>query len=122
MNGQIGIGGTVEKRSVSRKHLVSYLRIYDNSTGQVIGHLADLSTQGLMLISGESVSPDRVYRLRIRLSSGSYERNELIFSATCCWSKKEDESDFFTSGFRIDHISQALKERIQSLLGDMSYN
>ena len=107
-----------EKRSLPRKHLVSSLQVYDNSTGQEIGRLVDLSTQGLMLISGEPVSSERQHRLRIRLSQGEFERNELIFNAICCWSKKEESSDLHTSGFRMDALSADLQRRIQTLMSN----
>ena len=71
-----------EKRAIARRHLVFYLRVFEDSTGKILGHLADISTNGIMLVSEKKIPVDRDYRLRIRLPKEVSGREELTFSAT----------------------------------------
>ena len=42
---------TSENRTVERRRLVFYLRLFDQESKDIIGHLTDISTAGLMLVS-----------------------------------------------------------------------
>ncbi len=43
------------KRQLKRVHLIYYLRIFDNNSGNNIGHLVDITTQGIMMISEKPI-------------------------------------------------------------------
>jgi len=44
-----------ERRKINRKYLAVYSRVFDRSSGGVLGYLADLSQKGTMLISDNSM-------------------------------------------------------------------
>ena len=54
------------ERKAPRRHLIYYLRVYDRASGQQLGHLVDLTTEGVMLVSEEKLEKG-VHSLRMDL-------------------------------------------------------
>ena len=44
-----------EKRQLERRHLLYYLRMWDASHNKLLGHLADVSTEGFLLVGEEKI-------------------------------------------------------------------
>ena len=109
-----------EKRAIERRHLVFYLRVFDGTSNNILGHLADISTTGIMLVSEKAIKTDRDYRLRIKLPKEVVGRDEIIIDAKSCWSKPDCNPDFFISGFRISGLEADLEKQIHLLVRDFS--
>ena len=110
----------IEKRAIARRHLVFYLRVFDEATGKILGHLADISEQGIMLVSEKKIKAERDFRMKIKLPKEVSGREELTFSATSCWCKQDSNPDFYICGFRITGFDHELGEQIQALIQDFS--
>lgn len=108
----------VENRVVERSHLVFYLRIFDDTNNSMLGHLADISTDGIMLISVAPIEADRDYRLRILLPKEVAGRLELVFEAKSCWCRPDPNPDFFISGFRFVEVDKEIVSQIKQLVND----
>lgn len=111
-----------EMRKVERRHLVFYLRVFDGSSSRVIGHIVDISAQGVMLVSDKPVPVNTHYHLRMRLPSEVADREEIVFSGTSRWCKKDVNPDFFIIGFEMDELDPEIERHIISLIKDFSYN
>ena len=109
-------------RQADRWYLVYYLRVFDGMSRKILGHVVDLSEQGIMLISENPVEANMDYRLRMRLPSQMRDRDEIIFSATSKWCKSDVNPDFYLVGFQIYDLAPAIKEIIVRLIEDFSYN
>ena len=59
-------GMGIEQRSLSRHHLIYYLRVFDGISSRVVGHIVDISPKGIMLITDEPITVHEEYRLRMR--------------------------------------------------------
>ena len=114
-------GGRRELRAVNRRYLVFYLRIYDGMSSKILGHLVDISENGMMLISDHAIPVNEDYRLRMRLPTQMKERNEIIFDATSRWCKNDANPDFFLAGFQMHDLEQAIRDLILTLIRDFSY-
>lgn len=90
-----------EKRRLKRVHLIYYLRIFDSNTGVIVGHLVDITTQGIMLISEEPVPMGKDYSFRMHLPATIIGREKIEFSAHCLWCKKDINPDFLYPGIRL---------------------
>lgn len=105
-----------EKRQIKRVHLIYYLRIFDSDTGVNIGHLVDITTQGIMVISEESVPIGKDSSFIMHLPATITGREKIQFSARCLWCKKDINPDFFVSGYQINEISPQEVKIITALI------
>jgi hypothetical protein len=114
-------GEYVEKRRAERKHLVFYLRVFDGTAGEALGHIVNLSSDGLMLFNDRSLPVNKDFRLRIRLPNMVGELRELMLDATSRWSKKDVDPDLFLTGFQLHNLENSDRKDILDLLEKLSY-
>lgn len=110
------------KRRLKRRHLIYYLRVFDQTNGQLIGHLVDITKEGLMLISEVPLSMDQTYHFRMVLPSEILSKVELDFVATVVWCKKDINPDFYATGFKLVSISEDDLVVIESLIHRYGFN
>ena len=66
-----------EKRKGKRTHLIDYLEILDDDTGSRLGHLADISDQGIMMVGREPIAVNKDFAFRLRLPA-TFTDSEVI--------------------------------------------
>jgi hypothetical protein len=111
-----------EKRSMKRRHLIYYLRIFVQDTNQMLGHLVDITPGGVMCISEELIESGKNFKLRMLLPSGIYGRDHLDFEAESRWSKRDINPDFFDTGFQFTLIDPKDQEIINHLIEEYGFN
>lgn len=122
MMGEQQMGGHgSDLRQVERRHLVFYLRVFDGMGSKVIGHIVDISAQGLMLLSDDPMPIDEDYRLRMRLPAEIVDRDELVLNATSRWCRQDDNPDFYITGFQISDLTPDVEKYISCLIEDFSF-
>ncbi len=104
------------KRQLKRVHLIYYLRIFDKDSGENVGHLVDITTQGIMMISEETIPSGKNFFLRMQLPTTITGREVIEFTAHCLWSKKDINPDFYVSGFKINSITTQEVKTITALI------
>ena len=110
------------KRKLKRRHLIYYLRVFDVTNGQLIGHLVDITKEGLMLISELPLINEKQYSFRMVLPAEILNKAELTFVATVIWCKKDVNPDFYATGFRMVSISDDDMTIIESLIHRYGFN
>ena len=112
------LGGPMnnEKRKLQRRHLIYYLRTYNAETGQLLGHLVDITSEGIMLISEEPIEIDRPYQLHMLLPADVFDRSELSFNARAIWRSKDVNEDFYDTGFKFLDITPAEQDIIEYMI------
>ena len=90
-----------EKRRLKRRHLIYYLRVFEKNADQPIGHMVDISTGGMMLISENPVKTDHVFELRMVLPVEIEGSREIIFFAESKWCSEDENPDFYNTGFQL---------------------
>jgi len=111
----------LQRRAVYRRHLVFYLRIFSQEDNTIFGHVVDLSTNGLMMLTEKEVETDKVYKLRMCFPAGTGERQELLFDANCRWCKEDGNPDFYLSGFQFDSLLEREYDRLIELVRDYGF-
>jgi hypothetical protein len=111
----------LDKREVSRKYLVFYLRVFDGMSGRVLGHLVDISDRGFMLVCDRPIAINEDCRLRMRLPTTMKDRQEVVFSATSRWCKLDSNPDFYLVGFQMCGLEERTKNLIAALIRDFGY-
>jgi hypothetical protein len=110
-----------EKRRLKRVHLIYYLRIFDNQTNSQVGHLVDITTEGIMLISEEPVPIGKDFSFKMQLPGNITGREEINFKARCLWSRKDFNPDFFVSGYTIEEITAKEAKTITALINQYGF-
>lgn len=111
-----------DKRALERMHLVFYLRVFDGMSSKVVGHIVNISHQGMMLICDSPVAINEKYRLRMRLPTEIADKDELILSATSRWCKKDENPHFYIAGFQIHNLTREVSQYIDKLLKNFSFH
>jgi len=111
-----------DKRQADRWYLVFYLRVFDGMSSKILGHLIDISKKGIMLICDKPVEVNEEYRLRMRLPNQMKDREEIIFSATSKWCKRDTNPDFYLAGFQISDLDPTARGLLNNLIKDFSYD
>ena len=107
-----------EKRHLQRRHLIYYLRVWDTREDKLLGHLADVSTDGIMIVGEAPVESDKEYELKMMLPSVSGDAEPLVFKANSCWSSNDVNQQFYDTGFQFTEISAQTIKRIHDLIDD----
>ena len=107
-----------EKRQLARRHLIYYLRVWDTREDKLLGHLADVSTDGIMIVGETQVELDKEYQLKMLLPSTSGDSEPLEFKANSCWSSNDVNKLFYDTGFQFSVISEATIHRINGLIDE----
>ncbi len=109
-----------EKRTVDRRRLVFYLRVFEQHSGQIIGHVSDISTAGLMLVCERRIDPGSPFQIRVILPKEVLGRSELLLKITCRWCEPDSIAGFYVAGFQIDEIDLFQKKLIDGLTAEFS--
>ncbi|MCP4697171.1 MAG: hypothetical protein GY862_10020 [Gammaproteobacteria bacterium] len=103
-----------ERRNIERRELVSLLRVLDLETGELLGYLADVTTDGLMLYSEAPITVGKLYSLEIRMQNLEaamfYEdgRDKRIrFQGESRWCSGEANPPLYSTGFLLTDVSPA---------------
>jgi PilZ domain len=94
-----------EKRKKKRTHLIDYLEIIDNDSGSVIGHLADISPQGIMMVGHKPIALNKDFSFRLQLPASFTDSDVISFRAHSLWCKKDVNPEFYVSGFNFSEIA-----------------
>ena len=110
-----------DRRRVKRRHLIYYLRVFDRASGRQVGHLVDLTSEGMMLMSERPIRVGRTLGLRMSLPRESGGEEAIEFDATSLWTSADVNPDFYDTGFRFEKISRHHLSRIETLIDDYGF-
>jgi len=111
-----------ENRKMKRWHVIYYLRIFDQDTDSLLGHLVDITTEGIKMVSEESIPFKKDFRLKMEVPLKGTETEEVLFDARSMWSQKDTNPDFYATGFRLEKPNMETIKVIQALISDLSFN
>jgi hypothetical protein len=94
-----------ERRKHHRKHLAFYTRIFDRDTGQLLGHLDNLTIEGVMIICNEPIETQKVYHLHMDLPDQGFGKAHLDFDAMSKYCQPDINPRFYNAGFQFVSIS-----------------
>lgn len=109
----------VEKRSIPRRKPNAIIKVSDEITGDDLGHVANLTPEGLMLVSRAPIPLGSIFQLGIRDPSWTGGIANICFGAESVWaSQTEDAGGYFWSGFSIIDISGEAADFIEHWIED----
>ncbi|HEY9152853.1 MAG TPA: PilZ domain-containing protein [Anaerolineales bacterium] len=95
-----------ERRKLDRRTFSYYMRLMNERTGELVGHLADLSTGGFKMDSSKPIPVNVDFKFRIELTSEIANVPFMVFGARSKWCER-DHIDYstFNVGFQITDMS-----------------
>ncbi len=110
-----------ERRLVHRRHLIYYLRVFERESGQLLGHLVDVTGEGLLVMSPKPLEIGRVYPLRMYVSTETIPGGVLDFEARSMWGRPDVNPDFHDTGFQVIGANPAHLHHVETLIADFGF-
>ncbi len=111
-----------EKRKLQRRHLIYYLRVFDRNMVNLIGHLVDITPEGVMVISENPIEIGKTFQMRMILPKEFFGKEQITFDAVSRWTDKDINPNFYDTGFQLENISKENIEIITQLIEDFGFN
>jgi hypothetical protein len=111
-----------DKRKLKRRHLIYYLRVFDQKTEKLLGHLVDITSEGIMLVSEQPIEINRPYKVRMALPTEILKREFMVFEAVSLWTKRDVNPDFFATGFSISGVAEEDVVVVERLINRYGFN
>ncbi len=92
-------------RNRPRKNTPHHVKVQDDGSGRVLGRVVDITADGLMLVSEQSIPRGLVTRLRINLPIMVQNRSDITVEAEAVWSTQDTNPRFFNSGWKFLNLS-----------------
>ncbi len=110
-----------DRRSVMRRHLIYYLRVWDVKTDKLLGHVVDINTGGFMLISEKQVEPGKTFELEIHWNTPDEKEIKIQFQAESRWSTNDVNPAFFDTGFKLIGPVEDALEPIREMIEEYGF-
>lgn len=114
--------GVDGRRSTRRRHLIYYLRVWDSDTKKLLGHVVDITTEGLMLISDEPIELNKSFNLEMQWHDDSGETKKICFKAESRWKHKDVNAAFYDTGFIILNHEEEIFSPIREIIDEFGFN
>lgn len=108
------------KRDLKRHYLIYYLRVFNRENGEVLGHLVDITTKGIMIMRDSPIQVGVNHALRIRWRNAAGRLQLADFEGECRWCRPDVNPDFYGAGFVISSASDIHINAISQLINDLS--
>ena len=116
-----------ERRRSKRRELLLFLPVYDRESGEVLGHLADITAEGLMLFSQQCVELGKKFNLEIRIDdlrnalvykqSDNNTEEDIQFVARSRWIAINP--DLYRTGFMFVDMPNAARESVEQIIQNL---
>lgn len=94
-----------EKRTVPRKNFSFYMRVLNDDTEEILGHMVEVSAIGLRLETVGPLPVNRDYYLRLELTPDLGDLPYIVFIGRSKWCKIDDiQPNLYRVGFQIIEI------------------
>ena len=116
------IKGVDGRRSIRRRHLIYYLRVWDFDAKKLLGHVVDITTEGLMLISDKPIELKKKFNLEMQWHDDGGETKEICFEAESRWKHKDVNAAFYDTGFIILNHEEKILAPICAIINEFGFN
>jgi hypothetical protein len=111
-----------DQRILKRRHLIYYLSVFNRVNNELLGHLVDITPDGLMII-GEKMQPvDMDFQLHMTLPQEIMGKDQLDFDAHSVWCRKDADPSFYGTGFELTNITPEDMRLIGKLIQNFSFH
>ncbi|MBI3738744.1 MAG: PilZ domain-containing protein [Chloroflexi bacterium] len=97
---------SIERRKLNRRNFSYYMRVMNEATGELVGHLSDISTGGFKLDSRQTIPLNRDFTLRVDLTNEVANKTFMVFVARSRWCQPDHyDPSTYNIGFQIINMT-----------------
>jgi len=108
-----------EQRTLTRIQLTYFLRVFDEE-GNLLGHIADITTEGMRIVGEEHIEPGRPFNLWMEFPLDDNQREQILLQTESCWSTPDVNPQFYNSGFHLIDPPRTAVRRIREVIDDFT--
>lgn len=112
---------SADQRKLKRWYLVMYLRVYDQDTQELLGHIVDINKDGIRLVSDKPIPLNRAFRLWLDVPKEDHSHQRISLEAESLWSGRDINPDFYDTGLRILNIGSSALLQLQLLIEEFKF-
>ncbi len=105
-------------RKLNRWTLLNNLRAFDGENQSLLGHVADITTEGVKLV-GDKLIGKRDFHIEMEVPLKIGGTGKAMFDAQCTWSRLHTITNRHQSGLQITKASPEAVFSIQNLINDV---
>lgn len=106
-----------EQRTTPRKKIPVYMRVLNDDTQEILGHMVEVSMEGLRLETTRELPIDKDYYLRLELTPDLGNIPYIVFAARSKWCKMDVIlPNLYRVGFQVIEILPEDKEIFSRVL------
>jgi hypothetical protein len=95
-----------------------YLAVFLDESTSPLGHIKDIHTHGIRLVSKKAIMKNEEMKVNIESSLDAWKQPRVSpFKVRCAWSKADSRGHLFESGFEI--IPPGVPQRIENIINDV---
>lgn len=111
-----------DQRRQQRWPLIYYLRVFDQATDQMMGHIADISAEGMMLVHEQPIETNKEFSIWMEIPREEGRRSRVSLNAMSLWTKVDVNPDFFRTGFRLLSPSESVIRGIEDMVQALGFS
>ncbi|MCP4749738.1 MAG: HU family DNA-binding protein [Proteobacteria bacterium] len=113
-----------EKRKLERRNFIIDLEIVDKNSDREIGDLADITLEGVMIVSEDPIEEDKMFEFAINLPEEVAEEmsgeNRIDIEAVSIRCNQTVHESIYTTGFLIKNLDDANRDKIDYLITEFA--
>lgn len=110
------------RRKVPRRHLIMYLRVFREDSGEVFGQIVDVSPEGMKLIREAPFEQGSEARLTCVVPVEDGPDSRFAFSAQCLWTEPDTNPSFHVGGFKLTGLDAGGLDAIQQMISEIGFD
>lgn len=114
-------GKSVPERKLKRRHLIYYLEVFDAAEDKLLGHLGDITAEGVMVLAQEPIPTESSYNLKIILPKKLKSSQNILLEAKSVWCREDVNPELFAAGFQLVNTAPNQVDMIERLILDISF-
>lgn len=105
----------IDERNQERWLLVNNLRVFNAEDNKILGHLVNVTIEGIMLISEHPLAVDTDFHLKMAIPIGD-KTTDIELDARSIWTKIDDDPHFYKTGLQFSLCSEESIQAISALI------
>jgi hypothetical protein len=111
-----------DRRTLHRRHLIYYLKVFEKVSDNLLGHLVDITEEGLMIVSENCLEENKLFKLRMVLPREIEGKEEIAFDARSMWCHKDVNPSLFGVGFKFEYVDTLSRQIIFELIHEFGFS